>query len=111
MFVIPGDWSSPTLSPGACYHTVCEGGCRFVAAWVREEEKASKNRGRMRETREVDKLEVAPGVIVGSLRRFKVLVLIEVTTQRLPKRRRLLRWEDWEPWEYSVLLYRCFAFG
>ena len=38
-----GGWSTAVLDPGIWYSTVCEGGCRFMAAWVREEEKASEN--------------------------------------------------------------------
>ena len=40
-----------------------------MAAWVREEEEASENRQRKRQTEEVEKVddEVAPGVTVGSL--------------------------------------------
>ena len=34
-----------------------------MAAWVREEEKASENRQREREAEEVDKVEVAPRVM------------------------------------------------
>ena len=53
-----------------------------MAAWVKEEEKASENRQkRTRESEEADKLEVAPGVTVASLRRF-----------RAAKRRRLWCW-------------------
>ena len=42
VFDITGDWGTVTLDPGAWYNAVCEGGCRFMAVWVREEEKASK---------------------------------------------------------------------
>ena len=44
-------------------NTVSKGGYRFMAAWMREEEKASENRQRKREreTEEADKVEVAPG--------------------------------------------------
>ena len=38
LFGITGDWSTTALDPGAWYSTVHEGGCRFMAAWVREEE-------------------------------------------------------------------------
>ena len=48
-----------------------ERGCRFMAAWEKEEEKASKHRQRKREAEEADKAEVVPGVTVASLRRFK----------------------------------------
>ena len=57
------------LDPGAWYSTVREGGYRFMAAWVKEEEKASEHRQRNREAEEADKDEVAPGVTVVSLRR------------------------------------------
>ena len=36
------------LGLGVWYSTVCEGGCRFMTAWVREAEKASENRQRKR---------------------------------------------------------------
>ena len=87
MFDITGDWSIVAQDPGAWYNTVCEGGCRFMATWVRGEGKASENRQRKREARGADKVEVAPGVSVGSLRRLRA-ALIE-STQGLPKRRRL----------------------
>ena len=35
-----------------------------------EEEKASENRQRNKEAKEADKVEAAPGVMIGSLRRF-----------------------------------------
>ena len=40
---ITGDWSTAALDPGAWYSTVHEGGCRFMAVWVKEEENASNN--------------------------------------------------------------------
>ena len=46
-------------------------GCRFMTAWVREEENASNQRQKKREAEEADKVEVAPGVTVASLRRFR----------------------------------------
>ena len=51
-------------------------GCRFMAAWVKEEEKASKHwRQRKREAEEVDKVEIGPGVTVASLRRFRAALI------------------------------------
>ena len=48
LFGIAGDWSTTTaLDPGVWYCTVHEGGCRFVAAWVKEEENTSKHRQSM----------------------------------------------------------------
>ena len=38
-----------------------------MAAWVKEEEKASERRQRKREAEEADNVEVAPGVTVVSL--------------------------------------------
>ena len=70
-------------------YTVQEGGCRFMAAWVREEENASNQRQKKREAEEADKVEVAPGVTVASLRRFRTALI--GPTQGLPKRRRLCR--------------------
>ena len=58
-----------------------------MAAWVKEEEKASEHRQRKREAKEADKVEGAPGVTVASLRRFRVALI--GPTQGLPKRRRL----------------------
>ena len=39
-----------------------------MVARAREEENASKNRQRKRKAEETDKVEVAPGVTMGSLR-------------------------------------------
>ena len=75
--------------PGAWYNTVQEGGCRFMAAWVREEENTSNQRQKKRDPEEADKVEVAPGVTVASLRRFRTALI--GPTQGLPKRRRLCR--------------------
>ena len=60
-----------------------------MAAWVRGEEKASKIRQRKKEAEKADKVEVAPGVIVASLRYFRAT--LNDPTQELPKRRRLRR--------------------
>ena len=86
---VTGDWKTAALDPGAWYNTVQEGGCRFMAAWVREEENASNQRQKKREAEEADKVEVAPGVTVASLRRFRTALI--GPTQGLPKRRRLCR--------------------
>ena len=91
VFGVTGDWRTAALDPGAWYNKVQEG-CRFMAAWVREEENASNQRQKKREVEEVDKVEVAPAVtVVASLRRFRTALLIG-PTQGLPKRRRLCRW-------------------
>ena len=58
-----------------------------MAAWVREEENASNQRQKKRDAEEADKVEVAPGVTVASLRRFRTALI--GPTQGLPKRRRL----------------------
>ena len=87
LFGVTGNWSTAALDPGVWYSTVREGGCRFMAAWVKEEEKVSEHRQRRREAEEADNVEVAPGVTVASLRRFKVALI--GPTQGLPKRRRL----------------------
>ena len=42
-----------------------------MATWVKEEEKASKYRQKKRGAEQVDKVEVAPGVTVASLRHFR----------------------------------------
>ena len=87
LFGITGDWSTAALDPGVWCSTAREGGCRFMTAWVKEEEKASGHRQRKREAVEADKVEVAPGVTVASLRRFRAALI--GPTQGLPKRRRL----------------------
>ena len=47
------DWSTAALDLGAWYNTMCEEGCRFMAAWVRQEEKGPKTgRGRQRQKRQ-----------------------------------------------------------
>ena len=56
-----------------------------MAAWVKEVEEASEHRQRKREAEEADKVEVAPGVTVVSLRRFRAALI--GPTQGLPKRR------------------------
>ena len=61
-----------------------------MAAWVREEENTFNQRKKKGEADEVDKVEVAPGVTVASLRRFRNALI--GPTQGLPKRRRLCRW-------------------
>ena len=69
--------------------TVCEGGCRFMAAWAREEEKASGNRQTKREAEEADKVHLEPRVTVASFIHLKTALI--GPTQELPKRRRLCR--------------------
>ena len=49
LFGVTGDWKTAALDPGAWYNTVQEGGCRFMAAWVREEENASNQRQKKRD--------------------------------------------------------------
>ena len=89
LFGVTGDWKTAALDPGAWYNTVQEGGCRCIAAWVREEDNASNQRQKKREAEEADKVDVAPGVTVASLRRFRTALI--GPTQGLPKRRRLCR--------------------
>ena len=60
--------------------------CRFTTAWVKEEENASDQRQKKREAEAADKVEVAPGVTVASLRRFRAALI--GPTQGLTKRRR-----------------------
>ena len=60
-----------------------------MAAWVREEENASNQPQKKREAEKADKVEVAPGVTVASLRRFRTALI--GPTQGFPKRRRLCR--------------------
>ena len=56
VFGITGDLSTAALDPGFWYSTVCEEGCRFTAACMREGENASENRQRKREAEEADKI-------------------------------------------------------
>ena len=58
-------------------NTVHEGGWRFMAAWVKEEENASNQRQKKREAEEANKVEVA------SLRRFRAALI--GPNQGLPK--------------------------
>ena len=89
LFGITGDWSTAALDPGVWYSTVHEGGCKFMAAWMKAEKNASEHRQKKREAEEADKVEVAPGVTVASWRRFRPALI--GPTQGLPKRRRLCR--------------------
>ena len=90
LFGITGDWSTAALDPWLWYSAVHEGGCRFMAAWwVKKKENASSHRQKKREAEEADKVEVAPGVTVASLRRFRAALI--GPTQGLTKRRRLCR--------------------
>ena len=89
LFGVTGYWRTAALDPGAWYKIVHEVSCRFMAAWMREEENASNQRQKKREAEEADKVEVAPGVTVASLRRFRTALI--GPTQGLPKRRRLCR--------------------
>ena len=71
VFGITGHWSLAALDPGAWCDTLCQGGCRYVVAWAREEEKATEKRPRKRKGGEAGRVQVAPGVTVESLRRFR----------------------------------------
>ena len=87
LFGITGDWSTAALDPGVWYSAVHEGGCRFMVAWVKEEKKSPDERQKKKEAEQADKVEVAPGVIVASLRRFRAALIGPI--QGLTKRRRL----------------------
>ena len=89
LFGITGCWSAAALDPGVWHSTVHDGGCRCMAAWVKEEANTSNQRQKTREAEEADKVEVAPGVTVASLDVFKAASI--GPTQGLPKRRRLCR--------------------
>ena len=54
-----------------------------MCAWVKEEEMASEHQQMKREAEEADKVEIAPGVTVVSLRRFRAALI--GPTQGLPK--------------------------
>ena len=75
VFGITGGWITAALDPGVRYSIVHEEGCRFMYTWVKGEESASKHRQRKTETEEADKGEVAPGVTVASLRRFRAALI------------------------------------
>ena len=75
LFGVTGDWRTAALDPGKWYNKVHEGGCRFMTVWVRKEENASNQRQKKREAEEADKIEVAPGVTVASLRRFRTALI------------------------------------
>ena len=49
LFSITGDLNTAALDPGAWYSTVRDRDWRFMAAWVKKEEKASEHRQRKRE--------------------------------------------------------------
>ena len=89
LFGFTGDWTTAALDPGIWYIKVREGGCRFMAARVKKEEKASEHRQRKREIEEAEKFEVASGVTVASLTRLRAASI--GPTQGLPKRRGLGR--------------------
>ena len=95
LFGIMGDCSTAALDPGVSYSTGCEGGCRFIAVWVKKKEKASEHRQKKREAEEADKVEVAPGVTVASLIRFRAALIGPI--QGLPKRCRLCRKRKLKP--------------
>ena len=78
-----------------------------MAAWVRDEENTPENEQRKREAEEADKVEVAPGLTVGNLRRFRVASI--GPTQGFPKRRRLRRWRSLKT--LRIRLCRCYASG
>ena len=46
VFGITGRWSTAAPGSRVWYSIVDAGGCRFMAAWAREEEKESKHRQR-----------------------------------------------------------------
>ena len=58
-----------------------------MAAWPRGEERGPERRQWKRGADEMDKVEVPPGVTVGSVRRFGATLV--GPTKRPPKRRRL----------------------
>ena len=81
---IKKDWRTAALDHGILYNTVCEVDIRFVAACVREEEKALENRQK-RKAEEADNVKIIYRMTLGSLRRFRAALI--GPTQRLPKLR------------------------
>ena len=57
-----------TGDPGAWYNISCR-------KCVKEEEKPPENRQRKRDAEEADKIDVAPGTIIGGLRRFRAALI------------------------------------
>ena len=105
LFGVTGNWSTAALDPGVLYSTVRGGGRRFMAAWAKEEENASKQWQKKKKAEEADKVEVTPGVTVASLSRFRAALI--GPTQEPPKRRRLCRQRNLKPWEYGVWKALC----
>ena len=106
VFGITGDWSIAALDCGVWYSTVCKECCRPIAAWVREEKKASENLQRKREAEEAGKVEVARGTSVGSLRWFRTTLI--GPTQGLAKRCRLRRQGSLKT--LRIRCSKCYAF-
>ena len=80
-----------------------------MAAWVKEEENASEHGQRKREAEEADKVKVAPGVTVESLRRFTPALIRPIP--RTPQSASTVAMEKPEtPRVYGVSC-RCYAFG
>ena len=86
---ITGCCSIAATDPGAWYNIVCEGGCRCIAAWMRDEKITFKNSQRKSAVEEGDTFELAPGETVGSLRRFRAA--LTGPAHEPSKRRRLHR--------------------
>ena len=80
-----------------------------MAAWVKEEENASEHWQRKRDAEEADKVEVAPGVPVASLRCLRAALIGPV--QGLPKRRRLCSQEKPETLKVRSLLQMLCLWG
>ena len=106
VFGITGNRSTVALDPGVWNNTVCEGGYKFMVAWMREKGEASENRQGKKYTEEADKVEVATGVNVGCLRRFRAVLI--GPTQGLPKRYRLRQYESQRTLKKRFC--RCYAF-
>ena len=65
----------PRTRPWGLVQHKMQGGCIFMAAWVREEEKTTERRRRKREGEAADKVEVASGVTVGSVIRSRAALI------------------------------------
>ena len=70
-----GTGAPPHLTLGSGTAECVNGAVGFLAAWVRGEEKVSENRRRNSEAEGAGKVKVAPGVTVGSLRRFRAALI------------------------------------
>ena len=85
VFGITENYITAALDPRVCYSSVLYEGCRLMGKWEMEGENTFKTRQRKREGGNTDKVNVAPRLTVGSLRRFRAASI--GPNQGFPKRR------------------------